>query len=82
MSNEELVQTIRTEHPEADKPSNATADNFETTKNTNQCCIEFVKENDIEGSLWIDSCEDNDKVLKALKLYMTLVSTYNKESWC
>lgn len=35
MSNEELVQRIRNEHPEADKASNASADNFETSKNTN-----------------------------------------------
>jgi len=37
---------------------------------------------DVEGNLWIDSCEGNDKVLKALKLYLTIVSTYNQESWC
>lgn len=54
MSNEELVQSIRTSHPEADKPSEASAENFKTSKNTDQCCIEFVKENDVEGSLWID----------------------------
>ena len=82
MSNEELVQSIRNEHRDADKPSNNTADNFETSKNTNQCCIEFLKEMDVEGNLWIDSCEGNDKVLKALKLYLTIVSTYNQESWC
>jgi hypothetical protein len=76
------VQSLRTTHPDADKPSEASASNFELSKNTKQCAIEFVQENDVEGSLWIDQIESSEKVVKALKLYLTLVSTYNQESLC
>lgn len=82
MSNEELIETVKTSNPEANKPSENTVANFKVSKNAETCCIEFVKENDIELSSWIDSVESSEKVLKVLKLYFSLVSTYNQESWC
>ena len=82
MANEELVERIRTTSPEADKPSENTLANFKLSKNTDQCCIEFVRDNDVEISSWIEEVEASEKSLKVLRLFFTLVSTYNKESWC
>lgn len=82
MSNEELIESIKTSNPDADKPSQNTAATFKLSKNADQCCIEFLKENDVELSNWIEQVESSEKVLKILKLHFTLVSTYNQEWWC
>ena len=82
MSNEELVEKLRKEHPEADKPvSTPSLESFKLSKNTVQCCIEFLKENDVDES-WVSLIDGNEKILKIFKVFFTLVSTYNQESWC
>lgn len=82
MSNEELIESIKTSNPDADKPSQNTAATFKLSKNADQCCIDFLKESDVELSSWIEQVESSEKVLKVLKLHFTLVSTYNQEWWC
>ncbi|CDW71249.1 UNKNOWN [Stylonychia lemnae] len=55
---------------------------FQTSKNTNTCCIEFLQENDVETASWIDEADGHDKLKKILKVFFSLISTYNSESWC
>jgi hypothetical protein len=44
--------------------------------------MEFLKENEVEIDQWIEDLDGCDKLKKILKIFFTLSSSYNKESWC
>jgi hypothetical protein len=73
---EAQVGQIRGSHADADKQVDPSA--FQTSKNTNTCCIEFLQENDVETASWIDEADSHDKLKKIFKVFFSLVSTYNK----
>jgi len=41
-----------------------------------------LKENEIEIDSWIEDANDNEKVKKILKIWFTLISSYNNQDWC
>lgn len=80
MANEELIESIRTSNPEAENAQQPGA--FSVSKHTKSSCIDFLKDCDVEIDQWIDSADESEKVKKALKLFFTVNSSYNKEEWC
>lgn len=83
MRNEELIENIRQSHPDADKAAaDLTKAKFELSKTTKSTCLEFLSENDVELESWIGDVRDNEKVMKILKLWFSLSTVHNRESWC
>jgi hypothetical protein len=82
MNNEELLEQLRQDHPDAEKQAEVTLAGFSVSKTTKQACLEFLKENDVDIDSWINDADESEKVKKALKLFFTLDSAYNKEEWC
>lgn len=81
MNNEEMLERVRSENPDAEKHE-FIKEHFQVSKLTNTGCLDFLKENDVEIDCWIEDCDGNEKVKKILKIWFTLSSTYNKEDWC
>jgi hypothetical protein len=80
MGSEEQVESIRSSHPDAENATQSAA--FAVSKHTKSSCIDFLKDCDVEIDTWIDSADESEKVKKALKLFFTVSSSYNKEDWC
>ena len=82
MANEELLEQLRQDHPEAEKQAETTLANFQISKHTKSACIDFLKDSDVDIDSWVNDADESEKVKKALKLFFTLSSAYNKEEWC
>jgi hypothetical protein len=80
MGSEEQVESIRSSYPDAENAVQSAA--FSVSKHTKSSCIDFLKDCDVEIDTWIDSADESEKVKKALKLFFTVSSSYNKEEWC
>jgi hypothetical protein len=63
MANEELIDQLRTDHPEADKQQEAQSlANFQLSKHTKSACVDFLKDNDVEIDTWIEDVDSSEKV--------------------
>jgi hypothetical protein len=74
MSNEELIQQLRSDHPEAEKQPEISSAAFQVSKLTKTACIDFLKENDVEIDTWISDADNCEKLKKILKIFFTLNS--------
>jgi len=82
MENEEIIETLRQAHPNADNLFEGLEDSFTVSKSTKNTCIEFLAENDVEISSWISGVQENSRVKNILRLWFTLFRPYNREEWC
>ena len=53
MENEEIIENLRSSHPNADNLFDGLEDSFAVSKATKSCSIEFLAENDVEITAWI-----------------------------
>ena len=82
LRNEELIESLRQSHPEADKVGDLSKEKFQISKSTKGTCLEFLADNDVEISSWISDADENDQVKKILKVWFTLFKEYNSQVWC
>lgn len=47
-----------------------------------QSTIDFLQEMEVEIENWIGEVDENEKIKKILKVWFTMLKTYNKEPWC
>jgi 5-methylcytosine-specific restriction endonuclease McrBC regulatory subunit McrC len=83
MQNEELIESLRQAHPDADK---AAADlgkaKFEISKNTKSTSIEFLSDNEVTIDQWIGEAEESQRVKEILRIWFALSGRYNSQPWC
>jgi len=82
INNEELIESLRSGNPDADKSLTNLQETFKISKTTKTTCIDFLADMDQEITAWISEAQESERVKKILRVWFALVRPYNQEAWC